>query len=144
MTAMHVQQPASARWAHALMRIFAGAILCQHGAQKVFGVLGGADGAGNTVHWGANLASIAGPLELIGGALIVLGLFTHVVAFILSGEMAVIYFLRHIERSFWPIQNHGEIPVILCFVFLYFAATGAGVFSLDNVRKRNRPSAVMG
>ncbi|MEO8946118.1 MAG: DoxX family protein [Gemmatimonadaceae bacterium] len=143
MTAMHAQQSASARWVHVLMRIFAGAILCQHGAQKVFGAFGGMDGAGHTVNWGANLVSIAGPLELIGGVLIVVGLFTHVAAFILSGEMAAIYFLKHIEHSFWPIQNHGEIPVVLCFVFLYFAATGAGVFSLDHLRKRNTPSTVM-
>ena len=138
------QQPAAARWAHVLLRIFAGAVLCQHGAQKLLGVLGGVDGAGHAATAGLTLRFIAGPLELIGGMLIIIGLFTRVVAFILSGEMAVIYFLVHIERSFWPILNHGEIPVVLCFVFLYLAATGAGIFSLDYLRTRKKPNAIMG
>ena len=141
---LYSQQPAATRWAHVLMRIFAGAILCQHGAQKVFGALGGVDGAGHAAKAGLRLSFIAGPIELIGGALIVIGLFTPIIAFILSGEMAVIYFLVHIERSFWPIVNHGEIPVVLCFVFLYLAATGAGVFSLDYLRMRKKPNAIMG
>ncbi len=134
----------STRWAHVLMRIFAGAILAEHGVQKVFGLFGGIDGAGRAAPHTLSLIGIAGPLELIGGTLILVGLFTRVVAFILSGEMAVIFFLKHIERSFWPIVNHGEIPVVLCFVFLYLAASGAGIFSLDYLRKRKKPAAVMG
>lgn len=134
---------APSQWAHVLLRIFAGAILCQHGAQKLFGLFGG---AGSTLHapvFEMSLRGIAGPLEFLGGILIIVGLFTRVVAFILSGEMAAAYFLMHSPNGFWPIQNRGELPVILCFVFLYIAATGAGIFSLDYLRNRNRPSAVM-
>jgi putative oxidoreductase len=137
-------QAASTRWAHVFLRIFAGAVICEHGAQKLFGVLGGIDGAGHAAVINFTLRGIAGPLEFFGGLLIILGLFTRGVAFILSGEMAVAYFLMHSPRGFWPIANHGELPVILCFVFLYIAATGAGVFSLDYLRTRNRPSSIMG
>ena len=144
MSDLYSQQPASTRWAHVLMRIFAGALLAEHGAQKVFGAFGGIDGAGHAAPHTFSLIGIAGPLELIGGLLIIVGLYTRVAAFILSGEMAVVYFLYHIERSFWPIVNRGEIVVVLCFVFLYLAATGAGVFSLDYLRKRKKPNAVMG
>ncbi len=141
---MKAQRSTSGQWTHVVLRIFAGAILCQHGAQKLFGVLGGVDGAGHAAALNLSLRGIAGPLEFFGGILIILGLFTRVVAFILSGEMAVVYFLMHSPRSFWPIANHGELPVILCFVYLYFAATGAGIFSLDYLRRRNRPTAIMG
>jgi len=141
---MNSQTSSAARWAHVCLRVFAGAILWQHGAQKLFGVLGG---AGSTFHapvFEMSLRGVAGPLEFVGGLLIVVGLFTRAVAFILSGEMAVVYFLMHSPRGFWPIENHGELPVILCFIFLYIAATGAGIFSLDYLRNRNRPTAVMG
>jgi putative oxidoreductase len=141
---MKSQSSSATQWTHVALRIFAGAILCQHGAQKLFGVL---SGPGSPIHapvFELTLRGIAGPLELLGGLLIIVGLFTHVVAFILSGEMAAVYFLMHSPHSFWPIENHGELPVILCFVFLYIAATGAGVFSLDYMRNRNRPTAVMG
>jgi putative oxidoreductase len=141
---MKAQQPASAEWAHAALRLFAGAVLWQHGAQKLFGLLGGMDGAGRAAGVHLSLVGIAGPIEFFGGIIIIVGLFTHVVAFILSGEMAVVYFLMHAHRGFWPIENHGEVPVILCFVFLYFAATGAGIFSLDYLRKRKTPTAIMG
>ncbi|MEO7043010.1 MAG: DoxX family protein [Gemmatimonadaceae bacterium] len=141
---MKSQNSSATQWAHVALRIFAGAILCQHGAQKLFGVLGG---TGSTLHapvFALTLRGIAGPLEFLGGLLIIVGLFTHVVSFILSGEMAAVYFLMHSPSGFWPIENHGELPVILCFVFLYIAATGAGIFSLDYLRNRNRPTAVMG
>lgn len=140
---MQARQSASTMWAHVFLRIFAGAVLAQHGAQKLFGVLGGVDGAGHGAVLNLTLRGIAGPIEFIGAMLIILGLFTRVAAFILSGEMAVVYFLMHYPRGFWPIRNHGELPVILCFVFLYLAATGAGIFSVDYMRTRNRPSAVM-
>lgn len=134
----YAQQSASMKWAHVLLRIFSGAVLWQHGAQKLLGLFGGhPSGIGFT------LPGIAGPLEFIGGILIVIGLFTRPVAFILSGEMAVVYFLMHSPRGFWPVQNHGEVPVLLCFAFLYIAATGPGIFSIDYLRNRNRPSNVM-
>ena len=141
---MQAKQAASTQWAHVLLRIFAGAVICQHGAQKLFGLLGGVDGAGHAARMGLTLSGIAGPLEFFGGLLIIFGLFTRGVAFILAGEMAVVYFLMHSPRGFWPVINHGELPVILCFVFLYLAATGPGVFSIDYLRKRNQPNSVMG
>jgi putative oxidoreductase len=134
----HPSASASAKWAHVLLRIFAGAVLWQHGAQKLFGLFGGhASGIGFT------LSGIAGPLEFIGGLLVIVGLFTRPAAFILSGEMAVVYFMMHSPRAFWPVENHGEVPVLLCFAFLYIAATGAGIFSIDYLRRRNRPNAIM-
>lgn len=144
MTATRTLVPAAERWTHFLLRVFAGAVLMQHGVQKLFGLLGGVDGAGHAATLGLTLRGVAGPLETIGGLLIVLGLFTQPVAFILAGEMAVAYFLMHSPRSFWPIANHGEVPVLLCFAFLYLAAGGAGRYSIDYLRTRNRPSAIMG
>lgn len=139
MTDTYAQKSASANWAHVLLRIFAGAVLWQHGAQKLFGLFGG-HANGMTL----SLSGVAGPLEFFGGLLVVFGLFTRPVAFILSGEMAVVYFLRHYPRGFWPVQNHGEVPVLLCFAFLYLASTGAGIFSLDYLRKRKQPTNIMG
>ena len=134
----HQSASTPARWAHVLLRIFAGAVLWQHGAQKLFGMFGG-----HALGIGFTLSGVAGPLEFIGGLLIITGLFTRPVAFILSGEMAVAYFLMHSPRAFWPVENHGEVPVLLCFAFLYIAATGAGIFSIDHLRYRNRPSSIM-
>lgn len=143
MVPIQTQRSASARWTHFFLRIFAGAVICQHGAQKLFGAVGGVDGAGHAAAVGPTLTGVAGPLEFLGGLLVILGLFTRPVAFLLSGEMAVAYFLFHAPKSFWPIVNHGEVPVLLCFAFLYLASTGAGMFSLDYLRTRNRPSLVM-
>jgi putative oxidoreductase len=85
-----------------------------------------------------SLPGISGILEFFGGLLIVLGLFTRPVAFILSGQMAVAYFMVHAKQGFWPINNHGELAVLYCFVFLYFAAAGAGPLSLDYlIRRKN-------
>lgn len=77
---------------------------------------------------------LAGVLELVGGTLLLLGLFTRPVAFILSGEMAVAYFMVHAPRGFWPILNGGELAVLYCFTFLYFAAAGGGPWSVDRLR----------
>ena len=140
---MHAQYRTSVL-GHFGLRIVAGAILWQHGAQKLFGAFGGMDGAGHAAPRDFSLLGIAGPLEFLGGILIILGLFARPVAFILAGEMAVIYFLMHFPHGFWPIMNHGDVPVILCFVFLYLAATGGGIYSLDHVRNRKRPNSVMG
>ena len=140
---IRAQHSVAGRWAHVLFRIFAGAVVFQHGAQKLFGVLGGIDGAGHAAGVGLTLVGIAGPIEFIGGLLIVLGLFTRPVALLLSGEMAAAYFLMHFPRGFWPAVNGGDTPVLLAFGFLYLAATGAGIFSLDYLRTRNRPSSVM-
>jgi len=85
-----------------------------------------------------SIGGISGLLELVSGALIVLGLFARPVAFILSGEMAFAYFLAHAPRSFFPILNGGDAAILYCFVFLYIAAAGAGPWSLDAMlRKRS-------
>jgi len=78
----------------------------------------------------------AGVIELVGGLLLLVGLFTRPVAFILSGEMAVAYFMVHAPRGFFPILNQGELAVLYCFAFLYFAAQGGGEWSVDVVRSR--------
>jgi putative oxidoreductase len=81
---------------------------------------------------------IGGVLEFYGGVAMLLGLFTQPVAFILSGEMAVAYFQFHQSGGAWPIQNHGEAAVLLCFIFLFFAANGAGSWSVDGFLRRRR------
>jgi putative oxidoreductase len=83
-----------------------------------------------------SLFGIAGIFELVGGALLLLGLFTRPVAFVLSGEMAAAYFIEHFPRGFFPILNHGELAVLLCFLFLYLAFAGGGPWSLDAVLRR--------
>jgi putative oxidoreductase len=80
----------------------------------------------------------AGWFELIGGILLLLGLFTSPVAFVLSGEMAFAYFIDHAPRSFFPLLNRGELAVLLCFVFLYLACAGGGAWSLDALLQRRR------
>jgi putative oxidoreductase len=102
-----------------------------HGAQKWFGVLGG------TVSIHTTKGLIAGTVELAGGILIAIGLFTRIAAFISSGEMAFAYFLVHAKSSFWPIINKGDLPVVYCFLFLYIAARGAGKYSLDAILRRD-------
>ena len=119
----------------ALLRIVAGFTFTLHGAQKfgAFGGLGGHAAAAYLMLW------FAGVLEIVGGPLIILGLFTRPVAFILCGEMAVAYFTVHIHMGpwLWPLLNMGEITVIYCFFFLYLVTAGAGAFSLDGaIRKR--------
>jgi putative oxidoreductase len=82
----------------------------------------------------SSLLGMAGLLELVGGLLLFLGVFTRPVAFLLSGEMAVAYFMAHASRNFWPILNGGEVAVLFCFVWLFLAAAGPGPWSLDALR----------
>lgn len=79
---------------------------------------------------------LAGMLELIGGGLLLLGLFTRPVAFVLSGEMAFAYFIGHASQGFWPVLNQGTPAILFCFLFLYFSAAGPGAFALSNVLRR--------
>lgn len=114
---------------YAIMRIVVGLLFACHGAQKLFGVLGGQQ---------VQLASqfgLAGVIELVGGVMIAIGFLTGTVAFIASGEMAFAYFTAHMPRGGLPIQNGGELTVLFCFVFLYIAARGAGMWGVD---KRTR------
>ena len=117
-----------APYLYALMRIVLGVLFACHGAQKLFGVLGGEPVAL------FSLRGLAGIIEFVGGLLIAMGFLTSYAAFIASGEMAVAYFMAHAPRGFWPIQNDGELAVMYCFIFLYIASQGAGVWSIDNVR----------
>ena len=114
------------------LRVVAGLMLVQHGVQKHFGLLMGPDMP--PFHGGPVVFSQtwwAGTLEIVGGTLLALGLFTRVVAFILSGMLAVAYFQVHAPRGFFPILNRGELAALYCFVFLMFAALGGGRFSVD-------------
>ena len=115
---------------YAAMRFCAGGLFAFHGAQKIFGLFGG------KVMTGSPKMLAAGVIELGGGLLIAVGLFTAVAAFIASGEMAVAYFTVHAKGGFWPILNGGELAVLYCFVFLYIVWQGSGRFSLDRLIRR--------
>jgi putative oxidoreductase len=123
---------------HSLLRGVTGALFMQHGVQKLFGLLLRPDRPWDGPPPTFSQIWFAGVLEVFGGALIVLGLFTRPVAFLLAGEMAVAYFQAHAPRSFWPILNGGEVVVLFCFVFLYFFAAGPGPYSLDGLLNRRR------
>ena len=90
-----------------------------------------------------SLMGFAGCLELIGGGLVLIGLFTRPVAFILAGEMAFAYFMKHAPDGFWPIQNHGEPAVLYCFIFLYIAFAGGGPWSLDAILARQKTNSAL-
>jgi putative oxidoreductase len=116
-----------------ILRIVAGLILLQYGLAKLLGWP--AVKMFENLPW-LSLFGIAGMFELIGGALLVLGLFTRPVAFVLSGEMAAAYFIEHFPRGFFPLLNHGELAVMLCFVCLYLFFAGGGPWSLDAMMRR--------
>jgi putative oxidoreductase len=118
-----------------ILRIVTGFLFMQHGAQKLFGFLGGIPGGTPQL---LTLPWITGVLEFFGGLLLLLGLFTRPIAFILSGMMAVAYFKVHARQGLWPLQNRGELAALYCFVFLYLSAAGGGPWSLDSVRRRGR------
>ena len=115
-----------------ILRIVVGLLFLQYGLAKLFG-------------WPHvaifdrlqyfSLLGLSGLIELVGGPLLILGLFTRPVAFIMSGEMAFAYFLEHLPRAFFPAQNGGIAPIVLCFVLLYFFVAGGGAFSLDGVMR---------
>jgi len=112
--------------AYFLLRLIFGFLFACHGASKMFGILGA-----QKIPAGFNLDYLGLLIELVCGVLIFLGLFTRVAAFIASGEMAVAYFMVHAKSAFFPIQNHGELAVIYCFVALFIACRGAGKFGID-------------
>lgn len=115
---------------YALMRIVAGFLFLWHGSQKLFGFPGGMpEGAP------AYILYVAGPIELIGGILIMIGLATRWAAFLSSGLMAAAYWMAHGTNALLPIENRGELAVLYCFVFLFIASYGAGVWSVDSLRK---------
>ena len=120
--------------AYALLRIVAGLLFIFHGLQK-FGYLGG------TAVPLASMMGAAAIIELVGGGLIMLGLLTTPMAFLASGEMAVAYFMAHQPRGTWPIQNQGELAALYAFVFLFVAARGGGIWSVDSLLFKPRVPA---
>ena len=113
-----------------LARVILGLLFACHGAQKLFGVLGGTRMVDHPKFL------IGGIIEFAAGLLIASGLFARIAAFIASGEMAVAYFTVHAPHSFWPIINKGELAVVYCFFFLFIAAHGAGPYSVDRLLRR--------
>lgn len=126
-----------------LFRLVTGLLFFQAGAMKVLGWFGGVPGQPDGRPPFFSQTGFGGALEFYGGILIMLGLFTRPVAFILAGEMAVAYWQFHAPKGAWPIQNGGQPAVLFCFIFLYMAAHGAGDWSLDawlRQRKERRES----
>lgn len=114
-------------------RILAGVLLASHGAQKLLGAFGGIpEGVPGFIVW------TAGPIELVGGALLAIGYFTRPTAFLTSGLMAFAYVLGHAGKGFWPILNGGELAIVYSWLSLYLAAQGPGAWALDNRREGGR------
>ena len=124
-----------------LLRVVSGLLFFQAGSMKVLGWFGGVPGVPGGIPPLMSQVGIGGALEFFGGLLIMLGLFTRPVAFILSGEMAVAYWQFHAPNGAWPIQNHGEPAVLFCFIFLFMAAFGGGDWSLDALIRHRRGGA---
>ncbi|MFB3819339.1 MAG: DoxX family protein [Candidatus Methylomirabilales bacterium] len=116
---------------HAVLRIGAAALFTQHGAQKLFGWLGGLGGTPGETAPLVSLMGLAGTLEFFGGLLVLLGLLTRAVALILAAEMGVAYAIAHLPRGGWPIENQGELALLYAAVFLFLAGNGSGPASLD-------------
>jgi putative oxidoreductase len=125
-------------WTVLLLRLVSGYIFIENGGLKLFGWFGGIPGDGPL----PTLILVAGLVELVGGILILAGLFTRIAALISSGQMAVAYFIAHANQGFWyaPLVNEGQPAVLLCFIFLFFAAYGGGFLSLDSWWKNRQKS----
>lgn len=117
---------------YAVLRMVLGFLYLVHGLQKMFGLFGG------QVMPVTSMLGVAGVIEVVAGLAIVVGLWTRGAALVASGEMAAAYFLAHLPRGLWPVQNGGEPAVLLCFGFLYIAARGAGAWSADAIRAPRR------
>lgn len=143
--------PAGQRWSDlmlSVLRLVAALVLMQHGTQKFFDFP--PSGMPPRPYVLVSLSGIAAILETFGGFALLIGFFTRPVAFLISGEMAVAYFHFHAPRAFLPLANHGEVPVLLCFIFLYLVFAGGGSWSVDallsgrgsmRTAERPRPSA---
>jgi len=130
-----IEAPCSrwSQWLLSILRIITGFLFFEHGAMKLFGFLAPPN---MPLPHLFSFIGLAGVLEFFGGLAILLGLYTRPVAFILSGQMAVAYFMAHAPGGFWPVQNKGEVAVLYCFIFLYLAAAGGGPLSLDRLWRR--------
>ena len=130
---MEIFKPYSAQLL-SVLRIVSGLLFLQHGTTKYLGIptskMTGVDPL--------SMSGAAGAIELVGGALLVIGLFTRPVAFVLSGTMAVAYFYAHFPQGFFPILNGGELAALYCFVFLYIVSAGGGAWSVDQLRARQK------
>ncbi len=126
---------ASSPYLRSVLRVAAALFFLQAGTMKLFAVPVGVPPDGGTVPL-MSQAGVGAVLELVGGALLLVGLFTRPVAFLLSGEMAVAYFQFHFPQGFWPVENNGFAAALYCFIWLYFSAAGAGPWSLDAVREK--------
>jgi len=113
---------------YALLRIVAGFLFVFHGTQKLLGFPSAAP-----AEIPPFIIYVAGPIELVGGVLIMLGLFTRQAAFLCSGLMAAAYFMAHATQALFPILNQGELAIMFCFTFLYIACTGSGIWSIDKM-----------
>jgi putative oxidoreductase len=121
----------------ALLRIVAGLMFAMHGTQKLLGWPPMPPGMAGPL---PPLMMVAGGIELVCGLLVAVGFFTGIAAFIASGEMAVAYFMGHASHGpFWPLENKGELAVLYCFVLLFIAAHGAGIWSIDNAMRHRTP-----
>jgi len=127
-----MSSPIPAAWsstAFAALRIVAALLFIEHGTQKLLGFpippTGGTAPAMFTLYW------FAGVLEIVGGLMVLVGFFARPASFVLSGMMAVAYFMAHFPRSFWPAANGGDAAILFCFLFLYIAAAGPGPFSIN-------------
>ena len=121
----------------AVLRIMVALLFLEHGTQKLLGF----PPSGHPGPALFTLYGLQGVIELVGGILLALGLFTRPVAFILAGDMAVAYFMGHAPKAFFPMLNGGDAAILYCFVFLYLFIAGGGVWSLDEARQRARTSA---
>ena len=129
-----ITSPRTAFSVLSIVRIYVGLSLLQHGTGKILGFPVVPSFANVQL---SSLAGVGGLIELIGGILFLVGLFTRPVAFILCGFTAVAYFMVHAPKGFYPVLNGGELAAVYCFVFLYFVFAGAGPWSLDALRKGN-------
>jgi len=118
-----------------ILRIYVGLSLLQHGTGKILGFPVVANFANVQIN---SLSGVGGLIELVGGFLFTIGLFTRPVAFVLSGFTAVAYFMVHAPRNFFPVINGGELAAVYCFIFLYFVFAGAGPWSLDAILRKDK------
>ena len=129
------EERALASYLQSVLRIVAAFVFFLHGTQKLFGFPGATPLPPSRL---MSLIGTAGILEVCGGVLMMLGLFTRPVALVLSGEMAVAYFKQHAPRALWPILNGGELAVLFCFLWLFFSVAGAGRISVDAIVRRKK------
>ena len=126
---------ACAPYVLSVLRIIAGLMFLEHGSAKLLGFPHTANFETLSLF---SLIGLAGVIELFGGILVAIGLFTRPAAFVLSGEMAFAYFMAHAPRSYFPVVNQGDAAILYCFIFLYIAAAGGGPWSIDAIMSRDR------